>query len=87
VLTLFACWLTQPESWNIGTKVIQYPTIPILSSTPLFHYSSIPPFLFLYMACQAVIGHFFVGMAVHTPAHGHPDKGLCRRFSLWPIFP
>ena len=32
------------------------------------------------MACQAIVRHTFLGMAIHTPAHGHSNKGLCRRF-------
>jgi hypothetical protein len=34
----------------------------------------------LFVARQTVIRHFILGMAIHTPAHRHLDKRLCRRF-------
>ena len=32
------------------------------------------------MTCQTIVRHFLLGMAVHTPAHGHLDERCCRRF-------
>jgi hypothetical protein len=45
---------------------------------PVFHYSNIPHFL--DMARQTIIGHFVLGMAIHTPFHGHLHPWLGRRF-------
>jgi hypothetical protein len=36
--------------------------------------------LFSDMACQTVVGQFFLGMTVHTPAHRHLDKWFRRRY-------
>jgi len=36
------------------------------------------------MTCQTIVGHFILGMAVHAPTHGHPDKLFCGRFFALP---
>jgi hypothetical protein len=47
---------------------------------PLFQSSIIPIFYFLDVTRQTIIGHFVLGMAIHTPFHGHLHPWLGRRF-------